>query len=298
MNPDPYREILEQLATGDLTTDEAERRLAALDAPEDGSEPGTQVDEDAHPVDPPARPSPPPHLPPPPPPRPNSPELPHALQPPTQEPPHPPHLPPSPHPPLSPHPPTQELPHPPQPPTRDLPHPPQPPTQELPLDVPTVRAKLSGRGLVEVVGESVQVARLEGPHSASLHQSGEVTEVVGDVGDDSLLVVPADVRLDLEVNSPRARIHGLHGQLRAQLNVGEARVEGRFDEGSSEIAANVGQLEIVLLPGSDVRVSLQCAAHVEAGDIPKVGRGEWLVGNGTAELAISGRPGTISLQGG
>jgi hypothetical protein len=162
----------------------------------------------------------------------------------------------------------------------------------------TVVAKLSGGGLIEIAGdESALEARIEGPNNCSVQSSGDDIEVSGQVGDDALVVYPAAAHLDVVANGAEAVVRGISSTFRARLNVGQARVEGLLTSGSSEIEANVGQLDIAFRPDSDVRVVVRCAAHTEAGEgLRKVGRGEWAVGSGSALLEIKGHPGAISLR--
>jgi hypothetical protein len=162
----------------------------------------------------------------------------------------------------------------------------------------TVVAKLSGGGLIEVAGdESASEVGIEGPHECSVHATGDVVEVSGNVGDDTLLVYPAAAHLDVVANGSEAVVRGVRGTLRALFNVGEARVEGVLSDGDSAIVANVGVLDVAFQPDSDVLVTVRCVAHVDAGaGLRKVGRGEWSVGAGSGRLEISGHPGTISLR--
>jgi hypothetical protein len=160
-----------------------------------------------------------------------------------------------------------------------------------------VRAKLSGAGCLEVVGdEAATEVRVEGPHSCALNVNDSVTNVSGLVGDDGLLVVPANADLDIEVNSGEARLVGLRGVLRTRLNVGDAVVECALTRGHSTIDANAGDLRIVLAPESDVRVAVRCAADVRVDPgLHKVGRGEWTLGEGTARLEITGHLGSVAI---
>ena len=161
----------------------------------------------------------------------------------------------------------------------------------------TVVAKLSGPGQIELAGDdTTRDTRIDGPHSCSVHESGEVTEVAGDVGEDALVVFPAQAHLDVEANSAEALVRGVRGTLRALFNVGHARVEGVLTYGESEIEANVGVLDIALQRDSDVRVAVRCAAHIDASGLRKVGRGEWAVGAGAGTLQITGTPGSVSLR--
>jgi hypothetical protein len=162
-----------------------------------------------------------------------------------------------------------------------------------------IRARLSAGGLIEVRGDDdTDEPRLEGPHSARIQRSDGAFDITGNIGPDALLIIPRTADLILETNSSSARVTGLRGTLQALFNVGYARVEGTFAQGRSTIVANVGELDIHLLPGSNVHTTVNCAARIKADDsLRSAGRGQWTVGNGTAHLDISGTPGTIYLHG-
>jgi hypothetical protein len=161
-----------------------------------------------------------------------------------------------------------------------------------------VRATLNAAGLVEIAGDdAADAVRLEGPHGCTVSRNEEVTEVTGQVGDDTLLVVPSAAHLDLEVNAADATVSGLRGTLRGRFNVGHVTVAGAFTHGRSHIEANAGDLVVILEPGSDVRVAIRGGAAVDVdGQLRKVGRGEYTLSEGTALLDLAGHLGEIKIR--
>ncbi len=165
---------------------------------------------------------------------------------------------------------------------------------------PAIRVSLSGGGVTEVEGDpAARGVRLIGPHAAVIDDSGPDIVVVGDVGTEGLLVVPAAADLDLEINSAGAEVRGLQGTLHGVFNVGDLYVDGEFTRGESVIDANAGTVYVTLAPTSDVVVVVRAACSIDAGDgLEHTGRGEWTLGGGTASLEISGNLGTIVLRRG
>ncbi len=52
----------------------------------------------------------------------------------------------------------------------------------------------------------------------------------------------------------------------------------------------------MLLPESDVRVMVRCVADIDVDQrLHKVGRGEWVIGQGTARLEVTGNVGSVSI---
>jgi hypothetical protein len=249
MLTDQRRVILEHLARGELSPDDAERQLAALDTQDaQGAPPG-----------PPAPPA--------------APRLP--------DPPAPPAAP--------------RLPDPPVPPA---PPPPAPsPATPTDHDAPpaTVHATLNGPGMVEVEGDdSTREVRVDGPNTCEIGRDGDTVLVNGNLGEEGLVVVPSRTHLHLEANSPELSVAGLLGPLSGVLNVAEARVTGLYAEGHHEIEAHVGELHLTLQPGSDVTLVVRCVAHLDVDPaLTKVGRGEWVLGDGTATLTVTGSAGEV-----
>lgn len=153
-----------------------------------------------------------------------------------------------------------------------------------------VHAQLESGSEIEIVGDADALEPfLEGPHSVEVHRSDGVFEVGGRLGDDGLLVVPADVDLTLEANGASISLSGTRGSLDAELNVGRADIRAAFTRGRSRVNANLGKLHIGLHPDSNVRIQVTSATSIRVSDdLIKTGRGTWTYGNGDADLEISG----------
>jgi hypothetical protein len=168
------------------------------------------------------------------------------------------------------------------------------PTRVLPAhdpDAPAeVHIQLDSGSEIEIIGNAGALEPyLEGPHSVEVHDSDGVFEVEGRLGDDGLLVIPADVDLTLAANGASLSLSGTHGSLDAELNVGRADIRAAFTRGQSRIDANVGKLHIGLHPDSNVRIQVTSATSIRVSDdLVKTGRGMWTYGNGEAGLEISG----------
>lgn len=168
------------------------------------------------------------------------------------------------------------------------------PTRVVPTDHPhpptAVHIQLDSSSEIEVVGNAGAFEPyLEGPHSVEVHESDGLFEVEGRLGDDGLLVVPADLDLTLEANGASLTLRGTRGSLDAELNVGRADIRAAFTRGESRIDANVGKLHIGLHPDSNVRIRVTSATSIRVSDdLLKTGRGMWTYGNGDASLEISG----------
>ena len=153
-----------------------------------------------------------------------------------------------------------------------------------------VRIELNSGSEIEIVGNAGALEPyVEGPHSVEVHESDGVFEVEGRLGDDGLLVIPADVDLTVAANGGSLSLSGIRGSLDAELNVGDADIRAAFTRGQSRIDANVGDLHVVLHPDSNVRVQVLSATSIHVSDeLVKIGRGVWTYGNGEAGLEISG----------
>jgi hypothetical protein len=168
------------------------------------------------------------------------------------------------------------------------------PTRVLPAhdpDAPTeVHVELDSSADIEIVGRPGALEPyLEGPHSVEVHENDGVFEVRGRLGDDGLLVVPADADLTLQANGSAVSLTGIRGSLDAELNVGRADIRAAFTRGQSRIDANVGKLHIGLDPRSNVRIQVTSATSIRVSDdLVKTGRGAWTYGDGDAALEISG----------
>jgi hypothetical protein len=174
-------------------------------------------------------------------------------------------------------------------------------TRVLPAADPTsavvVRIAINSSSEIEIVGDPRVVAPyLDGPHSAEVRDDNGAFAVEGRMGDDSLLVVPADVDLAIEANSPSLTLRGVGGSLDARINAGDVDIRAAFTRGQSRIDANAGDLRIGLHADSNVRIQIRSATSVSpSGEFIKTGRGVWTYGDGDAELAISGNIGRVVL---
>lgn len=161
-----------------------------------------------------------------------------------------------------------------------------------------VHISLNSSALIDIAGSAdTRAPYLEGPHSAEVHENDGEFEVEGRLGDDGLLVVPADVDLALEANGVALRLSGIRGSLVGQFNVGHADISAAFVRGQSRIEANVGILRITLDPESNVVVELSSATSIRVSDdLLKTGRGTWTYGSGDAGLEISGNIGRLIVD--
>lgn len=159
-------------------------------------------------------------------------------------------------------------------------------------------AHCSGGGLIEVIGDpAIDAPMADGPCNVTISPSGDLVRVAAGGGAAGYaLYVPADAPLDVEIHGRDGAITGMAAPFSATFNVGDARVGARLIDGVSTIFANCGDLHIGLHPASDVRVSVQTGADVEAAaEFDRVGRGEWHLGGGTAQLLVRGNLGRVEL---
>ncbi|MET9023012.1 hypothetical protein ABZV93_23815 [Actinopolymorpha sp. NPDC004070] len=162
----------------------------------------------------------------------------------------------------------------------------------------TVHASLNAAGTIEVAGDKeADDVWFEGPYRGSIERDGDDVHVEGQVGDDTLLVVPANAQLHLELNGGDALVRGLSGSFHGEFNVGDVRLEAALTEGDSHIEANAGRVEVVLSPESDVRVVVRCPAEYDMDQrLNKTGRGEYVLGTGSASLHIDGNLAEVSVR--
>lgn len=159
-----------------------------------------------------------------------------------------------------------------------------------------VSAMLSGGGRIEVQGGSVDAPRVDGPARCNITGDEAHTRIEGQIGDDGVLLVPDDCDLRLHLNGASAAIVGIRGTLDATINAGDVDIECELDEGDSRLRLNAGELHLRFGARSDVRVKVLAPTSVHGdGSISKVGRGEWLLGEGRATLEIDGNLGAITL---
>lgn len=176
------------------------------------------------------------------------------------------------------------------------------PTRVLPVHDPSLPAEvhieLNSSGEIDIVGNAgVLEPYLEGPHSVEVDEDDGVFEVHGQLGDDGLLVIPADVELTLEANGGSLNLRGIRGSLNGELNVGRADIHAAFTRGQSRIDANVGKLHISLHPESTVRVQVSSATSMRVSDdLVKTGRGTWTYGDGQAGLEIAGNISRVEID--
>jgi hypothetical protein len=176
------------------------------------------------------------------------------------------------------------------------------PTRVLPAhdsDVPTeVHVELDSSSEIEIAGKTGALEPyLEGPHSVEVHESDGGFEVHGRLGDDGLLVVPADADLTVQANGGSLKLSGIRGSLDADLNVGRADIRCAFTRGESRIDANVGKLHVGLDLSSNVTIQVTSATSIRVSDdLVKTGRGMWTYGNGDARLQISGNISRVVLD--
>jgi hypothetical protein len=127
-----------------------------------------------------------------------------------------------------------------------------------------------------------------------------------------------DLALSLEVEAGSARVSGMRGRIKGSVSAGSAAfsdVRGPFDlsasagsltvqgpiaRGDSRINCELGSVKLRLEPGSDVRISVDAtmskpdvrlARWTGPGD-----RGEWIVGDGTASLAIVSSMASVKIR--
>jgi hypothetical protein len=121
-------------------------------------------------------------------------------------------------------------------------------------------------------------------------------EVNAQVGDDALLLVPADADLRLRLNGGEVAMSGLRGAIDGILNCGEVDIEWDLEHGDSRLQLNAGDVRIRFGARSDVLVTVKAPTSVVADpSFTKAGRGAWRLGEGRADLALDGNVGTIRL---
>lgn len=160
-----------------------------------------------------------------------------------------------------------------------------------------IRARLSGGGLIEVVGDDrVSGVEVEGPNSCTVRGRDDSIDVAGDLGEQAVVRVNPDADLEVEINGADGAITGLRGSLQAVFNTANARIRGRFDHGDSRVYCNVGTVHLTLERGSDVRVVVRAVAQVDADHaMVNTGRGVWQFGTGAAAFEIGGNLGNVVI---
>jgi hypothetical protein len=169
------------------------------------------------------------------------------------------------------------------------------PTRVQPVRIP-VEIGVHG-GPIELICEpDTAVPYADGPARVTVdgdRQSG--FRLDGSLGDESIIGLPAAIDLCIDANGTDFTLTGIDGTLRAQLNVGDVTIDGRFTDGESRIEANAGTIDLRLQPGSDVEVIARTAAMINADGLEHTGRGRWSLGSGTAKFEITGNLGSITI---
>jgi hypothetical protein len=162
-----------------------------------------------------------------------------------------------------------------------------------------VVVNLNGRGSIDVVCDAgVTEPYADGPNTVTVERSASGFTVSGDVGDDSVVMLPNDLDLTISVNGDGFSLVGLVGTVSADLNCGDVAISGVFAQGDSRIHANTGDIDLTFLTGSDVEVIANAPSTLNADGLEHVGRGRWSLGAGTAKLNIDGNVGGINLRTG
>jgi hypothetical protein len=162
-----------------------------------------------------------------------------------------------------------------------------------------VVVNLSGPGAIDVVcAADVTEPYADGPNTVTVEQDGSGFTVSGEVGDDSVVMLPSDLDLTISAHGDGFSLVGLVGPISAELNCGDVTITGVFAKGESRIQANTGDIDLTFLTGSDVEVIANAPATLSADGLDHIGRGRWSLGEGTAKLQIDGRVGGINLRTG
>jgi len=103
-----------------------------------------------------------------------------------------------------------------------------------------VHVELDSGSEIDIVGNAGAVEPyLEGPHSVEVHASGGVFEVEGRLGDDGLLVIPADVDLTIEANGRSLDLSGIRGSLDGEIGRIVVDVDVDVDVDIDELSVDV-----------------------------------------------------------
>jgi hypothetical protein len=145
-------------------------------------------------------------------------------------------------------------------------------------------------------------------------------------GPGSMNMQPIDVRanpdlaLTIDATAGAVRVSGMRGPVTASLTAGSATladvrgpldcsvtagsisVTGPIAVGDSKISCDMGSVRVRLEPGADVRVRVDSTmGKADVWLAAAAGRGEhgeWVVGNGTASLAITANMGAVKVREG
>jgi hypothetical protein len=127
-----------------------------------------------------------------------------------------------------------------------------------------------------------------------------------------------DLDLTLDVTAGNARVSGMHGKIECSLTAastvltdvrgpldcsvtaGSLAVDGPLSRGDSRIRCDMGSVKVRLSPGADVRISIDSSMgrpDVQiAGWAGRGEEGEWIVGDGTASLAIVASMASVKIR--
>jgi hypothetical protein len=105
--------------------------------------------------------------------------------------------------------------------------------------------------------------------------------------------------IDVDVDAGAAHLRDVRGPITAAVNAGALTVEGKLDAGESSITCDMGATTVRLAPDSDVRVR----AAVDLGRceirLPHDSghSGDYVLGSGTASLRIKGSMSSVTVTG-
>jgi hypothetical protein len=127
-----------------------------------------------------------------------------------------------------------------------------------------------------------------------------------------------DLALNLDLTAGNARVSGMHGPIACSTTAGSAvftdargpfdctvaagslAIDGWITEGDSRINCDMGSVKLRLAPASDVRITVD--ATLGKADVRFAGwggpgeQGEWVLGNGTASLAITASMSSVKVR--
>ncbi len=110
-------------------------------------------------------------------------------------------------------------------------------------------------------------------------------------------------RVGVEVSAGSVTLEDVTGPLDLRAQAAAVRVRGRLSEGSSRVRCDAGTVSVVLEPGSDVRVKASCELgrvrlSSDAGDWrgKGVGTREMVVGSGRATLEVEATMGAVDVR--
>lgn len=161
-----------------------------------------------------------------------------------------------------------------------------------------LRATFNLGGPAEIIGDpSVGRAELRSEHEDHWDRNGMKVEIRGDNPEKAVLAVNPDQPLEVRMNCAEGAVHAISGPIIGKFNVGDLDISGRFANQDSYLKANCGDINLTLLPGSDVRIKVQPHRHwTVKTDLPSSTRGEWVLGEGSATIHIDGTFSTLRVH--